>query len=59
MRVRLDLDAETTERLVEVAVTERRPVAWQAEVLLRRALGLADRPAETPTEPKRGEVARC
>lgn len=40
MRIRLDLDQEATERLVEAAVSEQRPVHWQAEVILRRALGL-------------------
>jgi hypothetical protein len=39
-QLRLDLDQETFERLVEVALQERRPVVWQAEVLLRQALGL-------------------
>lgn len=39
-RIRLDLDSETFRRLHEVATAERRPVAWQAEVLLRCALGL-------------------
>ena len=38
--LRLDVDFETYERLVEVAVSERRPITWQAEVVLRRALGL-------------------
>lgn len=39
-QLKLDLDQETFERLVEVALQERRPVVWQAEVLLRQALGL-------------------
>jgi hypothetical protein len=38
--LRLDVDFETYERLVEAAVSERRPITWQAEVVLRRALGL-------------------
>jgi len=38
-RVRLDLDAKTFGRLVETAVAEQRPADWQAEVILRRALG--------------------
>ena len=41
MKIRLDLDKQTTEQLIELALQERRPVDWQAEVLLRRALGLA------------------
>jgi hypothetical protein len=38
-RVRLDLDPRTFSRLVETAVAEQRPADWQAEVILRRALG--------------------
>ena len=40
MRLKLDLDEDATARLVEQAVVERRPVPWQAEILLRKALGL-------------------
>lgn len=40
MRLLLDLDPDTTERLVESAVANRRPMPWQAEVLLRQSLGL-------------------
>lgn len=38
--LRLDVDQETYQRLVEAAVSERRPIDWQAEVMLRRAAGL-------------------
>ena len=38
--LKLALDSETYSRLVEQAVSERRPIGWQAEVALRRALGL-------------------
>jgi len=38
--LRIDLDAHSFERLAESAFRELRPVNWQAEVLLRRALGL-------------------
>lgn len=38
--IRLNLDHETHNRLLEEACAERRPADWQAEVLLRRALGL-------------------
>ena len=38
--IRLDLDRETWERLVASAVAERRPIALQAEVMLRRACDL-------------------
>lgn len=40
MRIKLDLDPETTERLIQAAVSENRPVGMHAEVMLRRALGL-------------------
>ena len=39
MRLKLELDEDTTMRLVECAATERRPLPWQAEVL-RHSLGL-------------------
>ena len=39
-QLKLDVDEETFTRLLESALTERRPIPWQASVLLRRALGL-------------------
>ena len=47
--IKLDVDSETYDRLVEQAVVERRPTAWQAEVTLRRAVGLPF-PAEAEGE---------
>jgi hypothetical protein len=41
-RVKLELDSETFGRLIETAVAEKRPADWQAEVILRRALGTWD-----------------
>ena len=41
-RVKLELDPETFGRLVKSAVAEQRPADWQAEVILRRALGTWD-----------------
>ncbi len=38
--VRVSLDSETYQRLLETALCERRSVPLQAEVVLRRALGL-------------------
>jgi hypothetical protein len=38
--LRLTPDRETYDRLVEMADVQRRPVGWQAEVLLRQAVGL-------------------
>lgn len=43
MRIKLDLDRQTAERLMEEALALRRPIAWQAEIILRRALGLPER----------------
>jgi hypothetical protein len=39
-RLRLDLDRETFEALAAQAIAQRRTAPWQAEVILRRALGL-------------------
>jgi hypothetical protein len=39
-RIRLDLDPETFSALMDRALRERRPVDWQAEVIIRQALGL-------------------
>lgn len=57
MRLRIDLDPETTQRLIHMAVSERRPIAWHAEVLLRRALGLPF-PEQHPGQEGR-EVPPC
>ena len=48
--LRLNVDAETYTRLVEEAEVQRRPVVWQAEVTLRRALGLPFPSGEAPDE---------
>lgn len=61
-KIKLDLDTETLERLIERAVQERRPIVWQAEVLLRQALGLpfpyANRVAAMPYKrPEEGRPA--
>ncbi len=39
-RLRLDMDRETFEALAAQALSERRSVAYQAEVILRQAMGL-------------------
>jgi hypothetical protein len=36
--IRVELDTESFRRLTELAVEERRPIPWQAEILLLRAL---------------------
>lgn len=38
MRLRIELDEQTAAQLMKAAEAERRPVVWQAEVLLKRAL---------------------
>jgi hypothetical protein len=38
-RLRLDIDDESFERLAAIAIAERRPIGWQAEVLLLQAIG--------------------
>ena len=50
MKLILELDPPTRDRLLEDAAREMRPPAWHALVLLRRALGteyLDDKPAST------------
>ena len=39
-RLRLDLDRETYDALASLALAQRRPVVFQAEVILRQTLGL-------------------
>jgi hypothetical protein len=41
--IKIDLDSDSFQRLTELAVEERRPIPWQAEVLLLRALTRAHR----------------
>jgi hypothetical protein len=53
-RLKLELDQPTFQRLLETALGERRPVVWQAEVMLRQALGLPfPYPANTTDAPSR------
>lgn len=40
MLIKISLDDEMTTRLIQEAATEKRNIARQAEVILRRALGL-------------------
>jgi len=50
-RLRLDLDRETFEALGAQAIAQRRTAVWQAEVLLRQALGLPfPYPLTTPAD---------
>ena len=59
-KVRLDLHDETFQALARLAVRERRPVDWQAEVLIETGLGLRPRqpaPGERPTPREPGDRA--
>jgi hypothetical protein len=38
-RLRIDIDSESYQHLIELAIRERRPVAWQAEWMLIQAIG--------------------
>jgi hypothetical protein len=57
--LKLDLDPDSLKRLTEIAVSERRPIILQAEVLLLQALGrwpVPDYPhptaaSQAPSEP--------
>jgi len=62
-QIRVDLDGDTYRRLCEVSLAERRPVDWQAEVIIRKALGLPfpyPEPGKgiTPVQPATGAPAR-
>lgn len=55
MRLKITVNRDAVPKLVAVAVAERRPINLQAEILLRRALGLPDvvgdpTPKEHPAE---------
>jgi hypothetical protein len=52
--IKLELDGDAYARLSERAVSERRPIVWQAEVLLRAALGM---PIRTDAGSGRSETA--
>lgn len=41
-RVKLELDAETHERLIRESVAHMRPVQWQAEQIVREHLALPE-----------------
>jgi hypothetical protein len=52
MRLKIELGAETMRRLARAAERERRPIPWQAETMLERALGMGtDREILTPHPP--------
>jgi hypothetical protein len=41
MRLEIELEQDATAELIRRAIEQRRPIDWEAEVLLRHALGLA------------------
>ena len=54
--IRVDLDIQNYRKLAEIAVAARRPVSWQAEVLLLRALGVSVEGIAQGTQPQSQEV---
>jgi hypothetical protein len=38
MRIKLELDEQTTSRLMQIALTEKRPLSWQLEILVQQAV---------------------
>jgi hypothetical protein len=55
-RIRLDIRQESYERLVEIAVAERRPPDWQAEWLLMKAIDEYFLPMLRPEAPDLTQV---
>ena len=47
MRLKIDLDEQTSKRLIDMSLEENRAIPWQAEMMLRQSLGLSQK--ETPT----------
>jgi hypothetical protein len=54
--IKIDLDPDSFRRLTELAVKERRPIPWQAEILLLRALGAPVEGGAHYTPPQPQEV---
>jgi len=48
--IKVELDTEHFRRLTELAVEERRPIPWQAEVLLMRALTMPSKRGQPPPQ---------
>jgi hypothetical protein len=47
VRIKIELDEETERKLTQLAVIEKRPIAWQAEYLLREILSGVNFPIES------------
>jgi hypothetical protein len=54
--LRLTIDSESYKRLVEIAVAERRPIGWQAEVMLMKAVAEYYAPSLRPQAPAGDEA---
>jgi hypothetical protein len=54
--IKIDLDPDSFRRLTELAVEERRPIPWQAEVLLMRALTVPVEGVAQGAKPRPQEV---
>ena len=54
--IKIDLDPDSFRRLTELAVQERRPIPWQAEMLLIRVLAVPIEGIAQEGEPQPREV---
>ena len=54
--IRIDLDTDSFHRLAGIAIEERRPIPWQAEVLLIRALAVSVESVAHKVQPQPQEV---
>jgi len=58
LRLKIDLEEDATAMLIQRAAEQRRPVGWQAEVMLREALGLPFPALKTAQAYREKEVSR-
>ena len=54
--IKLDIDPDSFRHLSELAVEARRPIPWQAEVMLIRAIALSVKQRARKMEPKPQEA---
>jgi hypothetical protein len=54
--IKIDLDLASFRRLTALAVEERRPIPWQAEILLLRALAAPVEGGAQQSQPQPQEV---
>jgi len=55
-RLRLEIREESWKRLMQIAVAERRPIDWQAEVILMQAIDEIFLPRLQPNEAETEEI---